>query len=186
MRQSREDRQRAYQGPQERRYRAREWTFGRLAEIGHDFYLVCRNPECRRVVKFTVEEIRTRFPRDRETLWQVQHCHCGTCGARWPNVEGIHKHPKVGTIGDLLDRQFAINIYCGLYACRTCRTLTLEDLAAGWPREMPVQELLENLACESCGARWPDIDSNISNRVAAAGHGTATEGGALPVPTQRP
>lgn len=165
----RSQRELAYKGPERPRWKSRAGTVGRLVETGRDFYLVCRNPECRRVVKFAPAEFRARFPWRAETHDIVERARCTQCGATYPNVEGIAADPKVGTIADLLERQFELNIYCHFYGCHGHFTLSLDDLRTRWPREMTVQALMESLRCDRCAARWPDIECTIGHAGPVAG-----------------
>ena len=68
------------------------------------------------------------------------------------------KAPKAGTVGDAIDDNHVIRIFCEDRGCRRVKEVDLEAVAKRHGRDLPLQRLLERSRCSVCEGRWPALD----------------------------
>jgi hypothetical protein len=72
------------------------------------------------------------------------------------------KPPKVGTVGDQIALKHELTLRCERRDCRHNAAIDLAAIAAKYGSDFKLQWLIERAVCRKCGARWPELDLNVS------------------------
>lgn len=87
---------------------------------------------------------------------------------------GNRNAPRVGTLGDMQRDRHDVRLYCeGLGGCGRDVTLDIDELVAKHGAALAVQRFLERCVCQ-CGARYPNVQLQISQRVVPGTAGWAS------------